>query len=137
MKRKGVAVGIILLFVCGALMPACSAQINIPPANGVKTFQEFPVKKVKHTNNDNESFFNFAIIWGTFEIRYDVFPFLRLVVYNRDPWENKTINVIGYMNWEHKFVYKKAFYIQCNFWWIGIVGKHRLCALGFRDVTAF
>jgi len=137
MKRKCLAVGIILLFVCGVLIPACSAQIITPQANGLTTSSESSVKKVKHTNNDNESNFDFAIVWGPFEVRYQVFPLLALRVLNPAPWYNQTINVIGYQSWEGRWFFKKSWCVECYTLHVGIVGQHWLFALCLRNVNAW
>ena len=127
----------VFLFVCGALVPACSAHISTPQTNGEKTSPELPINKVKHTNNDDEAFFDFAIIWGPFEVRWGVFPLLEVVVYNRAPWYNNTMNVIGYQSWEHQWFFKKSWCVECYALHVGIVGKHWLCAMCFRNVNAW
>ena len=125
------------MFVCGALMPACSAQINTPQANEVTTSPESSVKKATHTNNDNESFFDFAIIWGTFEVRYDVVPLVELIVHNRAPWYNRTMNVIGYLIPEHQWFFKKSYWIECDYLHIGFVGRYWLFVIGYGNIDAF
>jgi hypothetical protein len=57
-----VCCAMVYFFVCSTLVPACSAHLSTPQANGVKTSQELLIKKVAHTDDDNETFFNFAII---------------------------------------------------------------------------
>jgi len=127
----------VFLFVCGALVPACSAHISTPQTNGEKTSPELPINKVKHTNNDDEAFFDFAIIWGPFEVRWGVFPLLEVVVYNRAPWYNNTMNVIGYQSWEGgKWVVKKSYWIEC-YRHVGIVGRNWLFVIGWGEVAAF
>jgi len=126
----------VFFFVCGALVPACSAQISTPQANGEKTSLESPVKKVKHADDD-EDFFTFAIIWGTFEERFVFSFFGNIWVYNRDPWCNRTMNVIGYRSSLHQWFVKKSWYVQCNFLHVGIVGRNWLCVIGIRDIEAF
>jgi len=127
----------VFLFVCGALVPACSAHISTPQENGEKISLESPVKKVKHTNNENESFFDYAIIWGTFEHKQFKSLFGMVSVYNREPWNNRTMNVIGYVISEHKWTVKKAFWVKCNFLHLGIVGRNWLCVIGIGNVDAF
>jgi len=133
---KGLAVGIILLFVGGAFIPVCSAQISITQANGEKTSPELPINKVKHTNNDDEGFFTFAIIWGTFEERFVFSFFGNIIVHNRAPWYNRTMNVIGY-SWEHQWYFKKSWCVECYALHVGIVGKHWLCVISIGDIQAF
>jgi hypothetical protein len=76
MKRKWLAVGIILLFVVN-VCAFCLAQISTPQNTVVKTSKELPVNKVRHfnTNDDDEDFFNFAIIWGDIRSKMGLFSF--------------------------------------------------------------
>jgi hypothetical protein len=134
MKRKCLAVGIILLFVCGALLPACNAQTNILQTDEEKMFLESPAKKVKHANNDDEMFFTYAFIWGPFEEKWVSSLFTLVYVLNREPWNNRTINVIGYQSWTGNWTVKKAFSVKCNFLHLGIVGRNWLCVIGIRNV---
>ena len=134
---KCLTLGIILLFVCGALLPACSAQTNILQTDEEKMFLESPVKKVKKINYENESFFTYALIWGTFEENWASSLFGFVHVTNRGPWYNRTMNVIGYQSWTGNWTVKKAFYIKCNFLHLGIVGRHWLCVIGIRNVDAW
>jgi hypothetical protein len=133
MKMKVLTIGIIILFVCGAFIPMCGAQIISPQVNGVKTSQE----KVIHADVDNETFFNFAIIWGTFE--YTVYKsfFRDVIVHNRAPWWNKTMNVIGYQPFENKWTVKKSYWIECGYLHIGFVGRHWLFVIGYGNIAAF
>jgi hypothetical protein len=128
-----VCCAIIIFFVCGALAPMCSAQINPPQGNRVKTSQD----KVTHADVNNQTFFDFAIIWGPFEVRWWVSPFLNLVVYNRAPWWNKTMNVIGYLIPEHQWFFKKSYWIECGYLHIGFVGRHWLFVIGYGNIAAF
>jgi hypothetical protein len=127
----------IFLFVCSAVLPICNAQTSTPQANGEKTSPELLIKKVTPTNNDDEDFFNFAIIWGPFEVRWGVFPLLEVVVYNRAPWYNRTINVIGYQPFEHNWVFKKSCWIECNYLHVGFVGRNWLFVIGYGNIAAF
>jgi len=127
----------IFLFVCSAVLPLCNAQTSTPQTNGEKTSLESPVKKVKHTNNDDEAFFNFAIIWGPFEVRYWSSLFHHVVVYNRAPWYNNTMNVIGYQPFEHNWVVKKSYWIECNYLHVGFVGRNWLFVIGYGNIAAF
>jgi hypothetical protein len=137
MKRKWLTIGIILLFVGGALMPACSAQISTPQANGEKTSHDCEVKDVKPNNNDDEAFFDFAIIWGPFEVKFWSSLFHHVVVYNRAPWYNHTMNVIGYLIPEHQWYFKKSCWIECGYLHIGFVGRHWLFVIGYGNIAAF
>jgi len=127
----------VFLFVCGALLPIGNAQTNISQTDEEKISLESPVKKVKHTNNDDEAFFTFAIIWGTFEHKAVSSLFGMVAVHNRAPWYNRTMNVIGYQSWEHKWFVKKSYWVQCNFLHLGIVGRNWLCVIGIGNVDAF
>jgi len=137
MKRKGLAVGIILLFVAIAFSPVSTAQVSPPQTNIIKASQVAPVRKVTHSSDDEIDFFDFAIIWGTFEVRWSVFPLIDLTVYNRSPWNNRTINVIGYVISDHQWYFKKAAYIACNYLHLGIVGFHRLGVVAYGNIDAF
>jgi hypothetical protein len=134
---KGLAVGIISIFVCGAFIPACSAQTNILQINGVNTTQELSVKKVKHTNNDNEDFFDFAIIWGTFENKSYASFVRQVFVNNPGPWYNRTMNVIAYNFDTHQWFHKTASIVECNFIHIGPVGKNWLFIVAYGNIAAW
>ena len=128
---------IVFLFVCSAVLPICNAQTNTPQTNGEKTSPESSVKKVIHADDD-EAFFDFAIIWGPFEVKYWSSLFQTLVVYNRALWYNNTMNVIGYQSWEGgKWVVKKSYWIECGYLHIGIVGRNWLFVIGWGEVAAF
>jgi len=135
--RKCLAVGIILLFVCGALLPACTAQTNILQTDEEKMLLESPAKKAKHANNHDEMFFTYAFIWGPFELLRASSLIGFVWVKNRDPWLNHTINVIGYQSWTGNWTVKKACEVKCNFLHVGFVGRHWLCVIGIRNVDAF
>jgi len=127
----------VFLFVCSAVLPICNAQTSTPQANGEKTSHDCEVKDVKPNNNDDEDFFDFAIIWGTYEERIDYFPLFSLIVRNRYPWYNHTMNVIGYQSWEGgKWVVKKSYWIEC-YRHVGIVGRNWLFVIGWGEVAAF
>ena len=130
----------IFLFVCGALLPACSAQTNILQSDEEKMFLESPVKKVKQINYENESYFTYALIWGTFEEKWVSSLFTLVWVKNREPWNNLTINVIGYVKNDTgggTWTVKKACDVRCNFLHVGFVGRNWLYVIGIGDVTAF
>jgi hypothetical protein len=128
----------VFLFVCGTLLPVCTAQTNILQTDEEKMFLESPVKKVKHTNNDDEMFFDYALIWGTFENRAFSSLFGMVTVNNNEPWNNRTMNVIGYVKSHDtsagEWTVKKTFSVKCNFLHIGFVGRHWLCVIGIRNV---
>ena len=127
----------IFLFVCGTLFPACTAQTNILQTDEEKMFLESPAKKVKHANNDDEMFFDYALIWGPFEQKAYSSLFRDVYVLNREPWFNRTMNVIGYQSWTGNWTVKKASYVKCNFLHLGIVGRNWLYVIGIRNVDAF
>ena len=127
----------IFLFVCGAILPACNAQNNVLQTDEEKMLLESPVNNAKQINNENESFFTYALIWGSFEHKAYSSLFRDVSVYNPDPWHNRTMNVIGYQGWTGNWTVKKAFYIKCNFLHLGIVGRHWLCVIGIRNVDAW
>jgi len=127
----------IFIFVCGAILPACSAQTNILQTDEEKMFLESLVKKVKKINYENESFFTYALIWGPFDHRSYSFLFTFVWVQNREPWYNRTINVIGYKRSTQEWTVKKAYNVRCNFLHVGFVGRNWLCVIGIGDVIAF
>ena len=127
----------IFLFVCGAILPACNAQNNVLQTDEEKMLLESPVNNAKQINYENESNFDYAIIWGTFEEKWYSSLFGFVHVFNRGPWHNRTMNVIGYQGWTGNWTVKKAFYIKCNFLHLGIVGRNWLCVIGIRNVDAF
>jgi hypothetical protein len=124
----------VFLFVCGAILPACNAQTNILQTDEEKMFLESPAKKVKHANNDDECFFTYALIWGTFEEKWYSSLFTDVHVFNRGPWYNRTMNVIGYKSSTGNWTVKKACEVKCNFLHLGIVGRNWLCVIGIRNV---
>ena len=127
----------VFLFVCGTLLPVCNAQTNILQTDEEKMFLESPAKKVKHANNDDECFFTYALIWGTFEEKWYSSLFTDVHVFNRGPWYNRTMNVIGYQGWTGNWTVKKACEVKCNFLHLGIVGRNWLCVIGIRNVDAW
>jgi hypothetical protein len=122
---------IIFLLISITILPQCFAQIKITP-NTEKVLKNL---KIKHSLNNSYNFFKYAIIFGTYEVRGDVVPIFWLNVYNRQPWYNQTINIIGYVSNEHKFVNIKAYWIDCALW-IGFARLHHVCAICY-DVTAW
>jgi len=124
----------IFFLVCCAFIPLCEAQIYAPQLNRKNTSQKL---NIKNFNADNESFFDFAIIWGTFEKKIDYFPLFSLIVRNPYPWYNRTMFVIGYWIPEHQWFFKKSFQIECGFLHIGIVGFHRLAVIAYGNIAAF
>jgi hypothetical protein len=137
LKRKCLAFGIILLFVAIALSPTYTAKVSAPLINDNKSPKESPITKVTHASNENESFFNFAIIWGTFEEKIDYAPLFSLIVRNPYPWYNRTMYVIGYQNWVPQWTFKKSYQVECGFLHIGIVGFHRLAVIAYGNIAAF
>jgi hypothetical protein len=127
----------VFLFVCGAVLPACSAQTNILQTDEEKMFLESPVNKAKQINYESESYFDYALIWGPFEELWVSSLFTLVHVLNREPWNNLTINVIGYQSWTGNWTVKKACDVRCGFLHIGFIGRNWLCVIGIRDVTAF
>jgi hypothetical protein len=124
----------IFLFVCSAVLPICNAQSNLLQTTEEKMFQELQAKKAKHANNDDECFFDYALIWGTFEENWASSLFGFVHVFNRYPWYNRTMNVIGYRISIDTWTVKKAFSVKCNFLHLGIVGRNWLCVIGIRNV---
>jgi hypothetical protein len=127
----------VFLFVCGAVLPACSAQTNILQTDEEKMFLESPVNKAKQINYESESYFDYALIWGPFEELWVSSLFTLVHVLNREPWNNLTINVIGYQSWTGNWTVKKASYVKCNFLHLGIIGRNWLCVIGIRNVDAW
>lgn len=80
-------------------------------------------------SDDDYNFFSVAIIWGEFEIKEYPIPFIGLEVRNPYPYNN-TMYVIGWVSYEHKFIYRNASYVYCP-WWIGFVGRNKLFVVGW------
>jgi hypothetical protein len=129
-----ISCGIIFLFIFSSFISVYGEQFNVTKKNGKKTYEKSHLLPIKPVINYNESFFTFAIFWGTYEERWGR-PFFWVRVFNRDPWENRTINVIGYQNWEHKWTYKKAFMVDCQIS-IGFAILGHVCGMGY-NVDAF
>jgi len=110
MKRKWLAVGIILLFVGITLSPGVNATSS-------KT------SEIIETSNADYNFFSFAIVWGEFEFVKKPYPLINLQVYNSN-LSNDTLNVIGYVRGVG-FIYRDADNVYCP-WWLGVVRSHRL-----------
>jgi hypothetical protein len=125
----------ILLFVCSALLSSCSAHTITSPINKEKAFQEFFTKKTKNAHTDDD-FFDFAIIWGTFEHKSLTSIIGPVRVMNPYPWYNETMTVIGYLIPEHRWVVKKACCVECGFLHVGFVGKNWLCIIGIGNIAA-
>ena len=137
MKRKWLAVGIILLFVAIAFSPTCTAKVAMPLLYDNRSSQVLSTKKVTQANNDEKDFFHYAIVYGTFEEKWITSLFFDVLVFNRDPWENRTLTVIGYVVQDHQWYVKHAFWVACNAFHIGFIGRNRLFVIGILDVTAF
>jgi hypothetical protein len=119
MKRKWLAIDIILLFVGIACSPGINATINDTPEQ-------------IETSDDDYSFFSFAIIWGEFEILNEKHILRGLDVYNPYPY-NKTLHAIAYVGYDGVgFIYKNASRIYCP-WWLGFVSQHRLFVIGWGN----
>ena len=130
--------GVIFFLVCSAFIPLCGARTYMTQStDGEKTLQELTVKNTKTSDTDDEDFFDFAIIWGRFEIRDFGFPFLEFRVLNPAPWYNRTINVLGYQSFVHQWFFKKSWDVECLFVHIGIVGFHRLAVVAYGNIAAF
>jgi hypothetical protein len=136
-RIQGICCAMIFLLVCSAFIPSGDAQIITSQTNREKTSQDSPVEKMRYINNDEEDFFDFAIIWGTFEERVDYFPLFSLIVRNPYPWYNRTMFVIGYWIPEHQWFFKKSCQVECGFLHIGIVGFHRLFVVAYGNIAAF
>jgi len=125
------------LSACAVILPSCIAQTPIPKINREQSPQDLFTNKTSHTNQDDDYFFNYAIIWGPFEVRWESSFFSKVVVMNRYPWNNHTMTVIGYITAEHRWVVKKSYWIECNFLHMGFVGRHWLFVIGIGNVAAF
>jgi hypothetical protein len=134
---QGICCVVVFSFISGVIMPACSAQICTMQSNETEPLKFPSQDKMGQSNyDDDETFFNFAIIWGTFEHKFRV-PFIALRANNSGPWYNQTMYVIGYQNWVPKWVFKTSYEIYCGFLYIGFVGFHRLCVIAWGNVAAF
>jgi hypothetical protein len=127
--KKGWAVGIILLFVAIVFIPTYSAQVNTPQINEQKSPQESPAFKGGHA--DSFQGVDMVIIWGTFEEKIHKFPVFSLEIRNRDPWDNRTINVFGFFKEGTQFhLYLiKSYWVACvplRSVHLGVVGQNQL-----------
>jgi hypothetical protein len=118
--RKGLAIGIILLFITIVCSPSITAKVSKP-------------SEYVETNDDVYHFFPFAIIWGEFEILNEK-NFLRgLDVYNPWPYYNETLHLIGYVGYDGVgFYYGDYSRVYCP-WWVGVVGQHHLFVIGWGN----
>ena len=120
MKRKCLAVGIILLFIEIACMPGITANIN-------DTSERF------EKSDRDIYFFLFAFVSGEYENRSKWFDYF-------DIWNSNhsihSINVLGYSDYQGKYFSLKAFRVFGSHR-IGFIGQHHCCmfAFGFFGVT--
>jgi hypothetical protein len=123
---------IIIFSVCFSVPLTCIARPTTEDIN-INQSSYFPHKIQE--NNDDYHFFALAIIWGEFEILRYKNPFFGFSVENPFPY-NLTMSVIGYVDYEHKWVFMKSYFIVSPHW-IGFVGQHHLCvfAWGYEGVT--
>ena len=104
------------------ILPVCLANQN---ENGTES--EDNSQKIKL--NDDYHFFPFAIIWGKYEklIRTGIFG--SLYIENPSPY-NPTMHVIGYVDYEHRFIHRRAAVITCPCWF-GFLGRDSLCIIAW------
>jgi hypothetical protein len=135
---QGICCVVVFSFISGIIMPTCSAQIHTVQSNEIKPLKKPSHDKVGQSNydDDDEDFFDFAIIWGTFEKKQRV-RFIALSAENPSPWYNRTMYVIGYQSWVPQWIFKTSYEIICGYLHIGFVGFHQLCVIAWGEVTAF
>jgi hypothetical protein len=120
---------VIFGFITTILLPQGIAQQNLPSTQIISTL---PSNQIKNVQDDNYSFFSFAIIWGEFKILNYKHPLRGLEAYNPYPY-NKTMHVIGYVGYDGVgFIYKNASNVGCP-WWLGFVSQHRLFVIGWGN----
>jgi hypothetical protein len=108
------------------------AQLQQSPGTGEISSDEPQVTQGK---NDDYCFFTFAIIWGKFDVLESKIPLFNLTAGNRYTF-NRTMSVIGWVTYEHRFIFKKSNRVSCD-WWLGfVVGSNRLCVVGWGLVNA-
>jgi hypothetical protein len=118
-----------ICFITTILLPQGIAQQNLPPTQIISTL---PSNQIKNVQDDNYSFFSFAIIWGEFEILNEKHILRGLDVYNPYPY-NKTLHAIAYVGYDGVgFIYKNASRVYCP-WWLGFVSQHRLFVIGWGN----
>lgn len=140
MKRKCLAVGIILLFFAIVYSPTYIAQVGAPQINEKKSLQESSSLKGEYSHDSQG--FDIVIIWGTFEEKLHKFPIFSLEIRNRDPWDNHTINVFGFFKDGSSFsLYLiKSYWVDCiplQSVHIGIVGQNWLFVVASGHITVY
>ncbi|HUS98867.1 MAG TPA: hypothetical protein VMY59_00925 [Candidatus Thermoplasmatota archaeon] len=120
MKRKCLAVGIILLFIEIACMPGITANIN-------DTSERF------EKSDRDIYFFLFAFVSGEYENCWRQIGFFK--IWNSN-YSIHSINVLGYSDYQGKFISVKAYEVIGSYR-IGFIGQHHCCifAWSWRGVT--
>jgi hypothetical protein len=129
---KYVSCIIIILLIGITLLPGITVRIK---AMSIQA-DLFSIKNqaMQKDNNDYDEF-TFAIIWGKYEVMKDKIFLFHLEVMNPNP-DNRTISVLGYVDYEHKFVFKKSNWIDC-FRWSGFIGHDHLFIIAWNTVYAY
>jgi hypothetical protein len=122
---KSIYLWIIIISIgCTIILPSSVTQeINIDTNVNHPSDEALSLQ----TSDDEYNFFSFAIIWGEFKTKEYPIPFIGLEV--RNPYNN-TMHVIGWVSYEHRFIYRNASFVYCP-WWIGFVGSHRLFVIAW------
>lgn len=123
---------IILCIGSTIIPPSCTAQTSMGTVNVIQNANN---SQSKHGDNDDYNFFSFAIIWGSFEILDFNGFFAGTQAHNPSPY-NRTMYVIGWVDYEHKFIFKTSYYITVP-WRIGFVDHHKLFIIAWGEISAF
>jgi len=108
-------------------------SIIVVPTQGVKKTINYEENTELISSNGNIYFFTFAFVKGEYENCWKHTSYFNL--WNSD-YSIKSIDVLGYKAWEHKFYSVKAYSVQGSLR-IGFIGRHHCCmfAWGFSGVT--
>ena len=135
--HRSLCLVLLVSFLFYPLLSVESTQGDLQQIYTDKNSQEPQIKNSEKTNDD-ESFFTFVIVWGTYEEKcgssfFGIFVGLR--VYSPGPWYNRTMYVLGYQDWKDKWTFKKSYDVDCSCW-CGAAVFHHVVGIGY-DVSAF
>jgi len=138
--KKGLSVGVILLFIATACSSISIAQVGVPQIHEKKSLPESSA--VKREYSYGAQGVDIVIIWGTFEEKIHKFPLFSLEVRNRDPWDNRTITVFGFFKEGSLFRVSliKSYWVACvplRSVHLGIIGQNSLFVVASGRITVY